>query len=107
MTTGAEGRQGVFDFSDVIVRRKGVGGKYRPHYRPEECVPKEQVALLQEVRVLCGIRYSEITELTGLKENFLSKVMTLDQGVIPEEFRMIKLALADLVFRKIAAAGRK
>ena len=92
--------QGIIDFSEVFPAAK----RRRRKLKPSECVPAERVKVLADVRQVCGITLQNIADISGISQPTLSKMLTLNQGICPEEFELIKSALADVVFRKILAS---
>ena len=102
MTTGADNRQGVFDFSAVLGAEQK---RKRPHKVPN-AVPKERTKILADVRIVWGIKLKDIAAISDLDTSFLSRVLTLKQDISLSEFQRLKSALADIVFEKsLKAAG--
>ena len=109
MTVDNTGRQGVFDFSGIL-RNPGRSDdikRRRTKLPASQCVPKERVQILADVRVVWGIALKDIAANCDLDVSFLSRVLTLKQGISLDEFTRLKGALADIVFMKsLKAAGR-
>lgn len=106
MKIGADRQQIMIDFSSII-KKQGDNGRNapRPKLRADQAVPPEQVQAINTVRELCGFTMKDVGERAGLDQFFACRVFSGRQRVRPEEFRMLKNALADLVFEKILQAG--
>jgi len=101
MTVGEDGRQGVFNFGEMLKSAK----KTRSKLRPGQGVPRERVQVLADVRLVCGIKLKDINERCDLGMTFISKVLLGKQEIRLNEFERLRGALADIVFERILAAA--